>query len=205
MTPGQTNIFVSMNISFVLSLCLSKISDPETRKWFSTCIGIFFGFYAHGLAYWRTMLSVTVPFVCMYVFSEDRKRARTYAVAFATAMMIYSNFLPWWTINRIEKSCQTAHIWMRTIGVFNQYCDAEHLPGQSKGKSSEKYALMTPRERKYALYLTERPGIDWFHYNFFLPTTFMGPYLEYGLFYDFIHMQGDIAQMRPSSNIMPAL
>ena len=124
LTPSQSNIFFAMNIGFLLSVGVNFLKDPETRKWYSTICGLVLGFYMHGLPYWRTIIAVTVPYLLMVLFGDDRRSARFYSIAFTTFMMGFSNFVPFWDTKLIEKSCQTCHIWMRTIAVMNQYCDA---------------------------------------------------------------------------------
>ena len=46
---------------------------------------------------------------------------------------------------------------------------------------------------------------DWFAYNMFTPFAFCGESIEYGIFYDFINMRGDITKMRPFSNVFSAV
>ena len=92
---------------------------------------------------------------------------------------------------------------MRTIAILNQYVDSESLDSDDPAHKA-KFALMTTREKKWAAYIKQRPGFDWFHYNFFVPISIMGPFIEYGLYLDFINMRGDVSKMRQFANLPAA-
>ena len=89
---------------------------------------------------------------------------------------------------------------MRVHMTMCNFTDAELLDDPVKGKH------LTSRERYYAEYLRKVPSFfDWFNYNMFTPFAFIGESIEYGTFDDFINYRGDIAKMRPHSNIFPAV
>ena len=80
------------------------------------------------------------------------------------------------------------------------YVDAEVLDDADKG------AHLIDRERKYAHFLRKRPRfIDWCHYNFFLPFSFIGDFYNFGDYIEFINLRSDVAKMRPLSNVVPFL
>lgn len=45
-----------MTFIFVMSLGLNFIKHPEIRKWYSSTIGLIFGFYVWGIGYIFVML-----------------------------------------------------------------------------------------------------------------------------------------------------
>ena len=127
MSPGATNLFFSINIGFLLSLMVSLINEPNARKWASTSAGLFMGFYAHGLSYWRTIMSVACIYACFVIFSNDRKKARFSAILVASVIMQWANFQFWWDSYLNVTSSMTSCVWMRTIATMNEYVDAERI------------------------------------------------------------------------------
>ena len=94
-----------MNLTFLLTVGITFLDNPELRKWYGTITGLMCGFYMHGLPYWRTVLAICVPYILMKVYGDNRKAARFWSIAFTTAVMGFSNFVPFWDTVRIEKSC----------------------------------------------------------------------------------------------------
>lgn len=116
-------------------------------------------------------------------------------------IMVLRNLLIWWpsTLDGTGRM-QSTIIFMRTVAIMCNYMDAEVLDDDVKGKH------LTARERKFAKYLKERPSFeDWCHYNFFLPFSFIGDFYDFGDYVEFINFRGDIAKMRPYSNLLPWL
>ena len=79
---------------FLLSLGLSLISNPSARKWYSTSIGLFFGFYVNGLGYSIVLLM----FVAVYPALAFLPRNHAFTVGNAIALIFLSlgNFYVWW-------------------------------------------------------------------------------------------------------------
>ena len=123
------------------------------------------------------------------------------AVGLAGAIMTIRNLFPWWDSNldgNLRVQCTV--IFMRVHMFMCNYVDGEVLDDPEKGKNLISY------ERKYAAYVRELPAYkDWFFYNMFTPFSFCGESIEYGVFDDFINMRGDIAKMRPFSNVYSAV
>ena len=58
---GTCSWTLTMTTIFFLSLMLNFIKHPQLRKWYSSSIGLFFGFYVYGAGYfWVIAMFVTV-------------------------------------------------------------------------------------------------------------------------------------------------
>ena len=88
-----TWIFAMVSV-FILSLGLSLITNPTIRKWYSTSIGLFFGFYVNGMGY----AIVLLMFVAVYLALAFLPRSQACNVGNAIALVFLSlgNFYVWW-------------------------------------------------------------------------------------------------------------
>jgi len=89
----STWIFAMVSV-FVLSLGLSLIGNPRCRKWYSTSIGLFFGFYVNGLGYSFVLLMFTSVYPVMVVL--PRRQASIVGTILALIMLSLGNFYVWY-------------------------------------------------------------------------------------------------------------
>lgn len=176
------------------------LRDPFQRKWYSTSLGLFLGFYLLGIGYFIVIAQIVFAYLAMR-FMPTRRMAFFTGIGAVTTIMVLRNLYIWWA-NTLDGTgrMQTTIIFMRTVAIMCNYVDGEVLDDEEKGKH------LTSRERKFANHLRERPSFeDWCHYNFFLPFSFIGDFYDFGDYMDFINYRSDVKKMRPFSNVLPWL
>lgn len=187
---------------FVLSLGLSLIRNTALRKWYSTSIGLFFGFQVNGLGY----IFVLLMFVAVYpiVVVLPRRQASVVGSLFALLMLSLGNFYVWYLgVGKTEFVFvfQNMQNFIKIHMTLVNYRDAEKLQDKEKAKE------LTDRERYHAEVLREFPSFaDWCHYHMvMLTSTLGGPPTEYRPYIEFINLESDVREMKPFSNFWPAI
>ena len=92
-TETTATLFVAFQLSFLFSLGLNFIKDPQMRKWYSTLTGLMLGFYYHGVSY----LFVIFHLSCVYPFMKYLPREKTmlpvlFLAGLGTAIRCFFNF-----------------------------------------------------------------------------------------------------------------
>ena len=91
-------------------------------------------------------------------------------------------------------------IWVRSIMWIYHLHDSVILDDPDRGSELGAY------ERREAERFKKLPSFaDWFNYNWYTPLSWIGYYVDYSTFDDFINYRGNITKMSRYSNIIPAL
>ena len=95
MDEGSCSWVLTMTTIFVLGFGLNFIKVPLLRKWYSSTIGLFFGFYVWGIGYvWVIAMFVSIWPVMLLLPKEEAKWVGNgIAVIFLTLSNIYVFFL----------------------------------------------------------------------------------------------------------------
>ena len=149
-----------MTSIFLLSLGLTFIKTPFIRKWYSTSIGIFAGFYVYGFGYFIVIaMDVSVWPIMAFL---PKQQAFWVGNAVAVTILTLSNLYAFWLGLGQTDFTFCAQVMQNFVKINMTFCN---IKDSLKLDDKEKVKELTERERYHAEGLKEIPSFfDWFHY-----------------------------------------
>lgn len=189
-----------LNISTMflwISLCFafSQVSGPIQRRLFSSCCGLFIGFYFFGVSYWVNIALIFCVSLILSIPMPDRKwnayLATFTAIAFLMSRAIYEQLWSCEGLTIKNLICQmTLNVHMYSVN----FMDSQALLDERKDPRKAKHLTWRERDNAESL-IWGFNFVDFFGYMTFVSACIIGMAHEYSDFVDLMDLKGRYRSM----------